>query len=75
MMVALGYKVSAAYLADLMDLFGDFDKDADGVVEFGEFKKLWEHLGAGHDAEAATAEVRLEPSEHLTAEYLRICLK
>ena len=26
-------------------------QDADGVVEFGEFKKLWLHLGGGHNEE------------------------
>ena len=32
MMAALDYKVSVDYMAGLMNMFGDFDQDADGVV-------------------------------------------
>ena len=33
------------YLQGLIDLFGKFDQDQDGVVEFNEFGDLWTHLG------------------------------
>jgi Ca2+-binding EF-hand superfamily protein len=66
MMAALDYRVTTDYMAGLMDLFGDFDKDADGVVQFAEFKKLWEHLGAGHAEAAATA---AESSDQLFATF------
>ena len=33
------------YLQGLLDLFGKFDENADGVVEFNEFCELWTHLG------------------------------
>ena len=33
------------YLQGLIDLFGKFDQDQDGVVEFNEFRDLWTHLG------------------------------
>lgn len=29
----------------LLEIFGKFDSDGDGVFEFNEFCKLWEHLG------------------------------
>ena len=33
------------YLGGLIDLFGKFDGNGDGVVEFDEFPALWAHLG------------------------------
>jgi Ca2+-binding EF-hand superfamily protein len=40
-------------------------QDADGVVEFVEFKKLWLHLGGGHNEEhnAASPSFNLESLE------------
>ena len=40
--------------SSLLDLFGSFDVDDDGVVDFEEWKSLWAHLG-GEDAMAASA--------------------
>jgi hypothetical protein len=48
-------------------------QDADGVIRFGEFKELYDHLGAGHGAEAATAEVR--PTQRSTVHSLWACLR
>ena len=45
MMVVLGYTADEKYLQGLLDLFGQFDTDGDGVVEFTEFSALWAHLG------------------------------
>ena len=49
MMTALGYAANDDYLTELLDLFGSFDKDDDGQVDFEEWKELWAHLG-GEDA-------------------------
>lgn len=45
MMKAMGYKVTQEYLQGTMDAFGSFDKDDDGVVDFEEFKPMYDHLG------------------------------
>ena len=53
MMAKLGYAANDRYLSDLLGLFGSFDKDGDGCVDFEEWKELWAHLG-GEDAMGET---------------------
>ena len=50
MMKSLGYKVDSDYVQRLLETFGKFDEDDDGVIEPDEFALLWEHLGQGKTA-------------------------
>jgi Ca2+-binding EF-hand superfamily protein len=76
MMAKLGYAANDQYLSDLLGLFGSFDKDGDGCVDFEEWKGLWAHLG-GEDAmgetdEAAKAEANAhEVSDPLWATFVK----
>lgn len=45
--------MSCSYLKGLLDLFGQFDDNDDGVVEFNEFRDLWTHLGGEPPIEGA----------------------
>ena len=64
MMGRLGYAADDKYLSDLLGLFGSFDKDDDGVVDFDEWKELWAHLG-GEDAMGQTdAAKKAEANAH-----------
>lgn len=60
MIQTLGYHVNTDYLAQTMNLFGEFDKDGDKVIQFGEFEELWTHLNAGMPAEQQT-EAKAQP--------------
>ena len=55
MMKEMGYAADEDYLSQVVDLFKSFDADDDGIVEFNEFKLLWEHLG-GEDALQASSD-------------------
>ena len=44
------------YLDGLLDLFGKYDDNGDGVVEFDEFRDLWAHLG-GEEPIAGAAQL------------------
>lgn len=68
MMVSLGYKAGSDYVSDLLDTFGSYDADDDGVIEPAEFQLLWEHLGM-HEKDVAVASLTAEvaavvPSGH-----------
>ena len=65
MMKEMGYAADEDYLSQVVDLFKSFDADDDGIVEFNEFKLLWEHLG-GEDALQASSDpqARKARNEH-----------
>jgi Ca2+-binding EF-hand superfamily protein len=71
MMKSLGYKVNSDYVSEVLEIFGSFDEDGDGVIEPAEFGDLWEHLGAhkpdgeGGKAAPATDEPEQEPGRDL----------
>ena len=41
-----------AYITELIESFGDWDANGDGVLGFDEFLRLWEHLGGDERARA-----------------------
>ena len=46
MMIAqLGYDADEAYVASLLEMFGDYDLDSDGAISLDEFEALFNHLG------------------------------
>ena len=45
MMTDIGYTINGDYLTGVLELFGKFDGDGSGFIEFKEFQGLWEHLG------------------------------
>lgn len=69
MMKDLGFKVDRSYMAGLMEMFGDFDKNDDGVVQFSEFQNLWDHLGAGADGEEASEADASDPLFSIFTEH------
>ena len=42
----LGFAADAAYVESVMQIFGNYDTNGDGALEFGEFGALWEQLGS-----------------------------
>ena len=48
MLVDLGYETNDEYLNGLMDSFGQFDDNDDGMISLAEFGELWEFVG-GHN--------------------------
>jgi Ca2+-binding EF-hand superfamily protein len=51
----LEYDVDEEYVAGVMDQFSSFDVDGDGLIEFDEFAKMWEHLGGNTRADMLEA--------------------
>ena len=52
---SLGYETPDSYIQQVLDLFGSFDTNQDGVIDFGEFPHLWEQLAASAAPEAVAA--------------------
>ena len=63
MMKSLGYKVDSDYVQQLLETFGKYDEDDDGVIEPDEFALLWEHLGQGKTADAPEEQEEEEEEE------------
>jgi Ca2+-binding EF-hand superfamily protein len=64
MMLSLGYDADPGYISSLLDAFGQWDDDKDGMLGFDEFVKLWEHLGGDDRAQAV-----LESGDPMEAEF------
>ena len=62
MVDSLGYDVDAGYVGGLMGLFGNFDHDASGSIEVGEFNSLWVQLGGTALVSDGRAVVAAAPS-------------
>jgi Ca2+-binding EF-hand superfamily protein len=45
MITQLGYEADEAYVASLLEEFGDYDLDSDGAISLDEFEALFNHLG------------------------------
>ena len=45
MITQLGYDADEAYVASLLEMFGDYDLDSDGAISLDEFEPLFNHLG------------------------------
>ena len=68
--VLRGPRFPPAYVQSLIESFGEWDSDGDGVLGFDEFLKLWEHLGGDERARAAG----LLPSDSIEAEFAKYAL-
>ena len=57
MLDSLGYETPDSYIQQVLDLFGSFDANQDGVIDFGEFGELWEQLAVNAAPEDVAATI------------------
>ena len=55
---SLGYETPDSYVQHVLELFSSNDADGDGLIDFGEFRPLWEQLAASATAHAVTETLR-----------------
>ena len=51
MIVSIGYEMDGDYLKSVLEMFGKYDVDGSGGIEFSEFASLWVHLGGDDSTE------------------------
>ena len=81
MITQLGYEADEAYVASLLEEFGDYDLDSDGAISLDEFEALFNHLGgmkrvnavspqaAEHNVRAGGTDLPEAPASSLSARF------
>lgn len=52
MITDLGFDADPAYVSSVLESFGKWDEDNDGLIGFDEFGELWEYLGGSERVNA-----------------------